>query len=86
MGDPQQLHECFLAWSKHLSSKLDINVISIDGKTARGSYDREKGLKALHTVSAWAAVSPGAGSPGSAKSTTQETQGATRTTRGTQLC
>jgi len=69
MIDPQQLHECFLAWVKHLSSKLDIDVIGIDGKTARGSYDREKGLKALHTVSAWAAVSPGS---------------ATRTTRGTQ--
>jgi len=54
MIDPQQLHECFLAWVKLRSEKLDIFVINIDGKTARGSYDREKGLKALHTVSAWA--------------------------------
>ena len=54
MIDSQQLHECFLAWIKHLTEKININVISIDGKTARGSYDREKGLKALHTVSAWA--------------------------------
>lgn len=53
MIDPEQFHECFLAWVKHMSEKLDINVIAIDGKTARGSYDREKGLKALHTVSAW---------------------------------
>ncbi len=52
--DPQQMQECFLSWVKHLSEKLDLNVISIDGKTARGSYDREEGLKALHTVSAWA--------------------------------
>ncbi len=52
--DPQQMQECFLSWMKHLSEKLELNVISIDGKTARGSYDREKGLKALHTVSAWA--------------------------------
>ncbi|NEO09595.1 hypothetical protein [Moorena sp. SIO3I8] len=28
-------------------------MIHIDGKTARGSYDREKKLKALHSVSAW---------------------------------
>ena len=34
--DPQQLHKCFLAWIKHLSERLDVNVISVDGKTARG--------------------------------------------------
>ena len=39
---------------QQITDKLDINLINIDGKTARGSYDREKKLKALHTVSAWA--------------------------------
>src|SRR4028118_1921174 len=29
-------------------------VIPIDGKSLRGSYDREKGLKNLHLVTAWA--------------------------------
>jgi predicted transposase YbfD/YdcC len=29
-------------------------IIPIDGKTLRGSYDREKGLKNLHLVTAWA--------------------------------
>ena len=52
--DPEQLHQCFLSWVQHLSERLDINLIHIDGKTARGSYDRESSLKALHTVSAWA--------------------------------
>ena len=52
--NPQQLHECFITWVNQLSEQLEINVISIDGKTARGSYDRESSLKALHTVSAWA--------------------------------
>ena len=51
---PQQLHECFLSWVKHITEKLEIKLINIDGKTARGSYDREQKLKALHTVSAWA--------------------------------
>lgn len=51
--NPQQLHECFMSWVNQLSEQLEINVISIDGKTARGSYDRESSLKALHTVSAW---------------------------------
>ena len=52
--DPQQFHECFLAWVRQITDKLDINLINIDGKTSRGSYDRENKLKALHTVSAWA--------------------------------
>jgi predicted transposase YbfD/YdcC len=38
----------------HLTDELAINLIHIDGKTARGSYDPESSLKALHTVSAWA--------------------------------
>jgi predicted transposase YbfD/YdcC len=29
-------------------------VVSIDGKNLRGSYDRNQGIKALHLVSAWA--------------------------------
>lgn len=52
--DPQQLHECFVSWVQNLTEQLAINLIHIDGKTARGSYDRESSLKALHTVSAWA--------------------------------
>lgn len=52
--DPKQLHECFLSWVNHITDKLEIKLINIDGKTARGSYDREQKLKALHTVSAWA--------------------------------
>ena len=52
--DPQQLHECFLSWVKQITEKLEIKLINIDGKTARGSYDRKQKLKALHTVSAWA--------------------------------
>ena len=52
--DSQQLHECFLSWVDHITEKLEIKLINIDGKTARGSYDREQKLKALHTVSAWA--------------------------------
>jgi len=29
-------------------------VIPIDGKTIRGSYDRKRGQSALHVISAWA--------------------------------
>ncbi len=36
-----------------LVEKLGVEVVAIDGKAHRGSYDRESQLKALHTVSAW---------------------------------
>ena len=32
---------------------MGLELIHLDGKTARGSYDREGQLKALHSVSAW---------------------------------
>ena len=38
-----------------LTVQLDIKIINLDGKSTRGSYDREAKLKALHSVSAWAA-------------------------------
>lgn len=52
--NPQHLHECFLSWVHLITDQLELKLINIDGKTARGSYDREQSLKALHTVSAWA--------------------------------
>ena len=52
--DPEQFHSFFLGWIEHLTTKLDIKLIHLDGKTSRGSYDRESKLKALHSVSAWA--------------------------------
>jgi len=53
MLEPKQLQSGFLAWIEEITEKLNIELIHIDGKTARNSYDREENLKALHTVSAW---------------------------------
>jgi len=53
MLEPKQLQSGFLAWIGEITEKLNIELIHIDGKTARNSYDREENLKALHTVSAW---------------------------------
>ncbi len=50
--DPQDLHQSFLSWLDSITDKLSIKLIHIDGKTLRGSYDREEKLKALHSVSA----------------------------------
>lgn len=49
----EELEASFLAWVTRISEKLGVELIHIDGKTARGSYDREGQLKALHSVSAW---------------------------------
>ena len=38
-----------------LIPSLDKQIVPIDGKCLRGSYDREGGLKALHLVTAWVA-------------------------------
>lgn len=51
--DPTEFAASFQSWVGTLTEHLGIEVVHIDGKTARGSYDRESGLKALHTVSAW---------------------------------
>jgi predicted transposase YbfD/YdcC len=37
-----------------LVERLGVEVVAIDGKTHRGSYDRVSKLKSLHTVGAWA--------------------------------
>lgn len=52
--NPKEFEQCFRSWVQSLVEKLGVEVVAIDGKTHRGSYDRESQLKALHTVSAWA--------------------------------
>lgn len=52
--DPENLEIQFQEWVKLLASYLGATVIAIDGKSVKGSYDRETGVKALQLVSAWA--------------------------------
>ena len=52
--NPQQFEHCFEQWITQLVQDLGIQVIAIDGKVAKGSYDRESGCQTLHLVSAWA--------------------------------
>lgn len=51
--NPKQFESCFEQWVKQLMSELGVRLIAIDGKSSRGSYDRERGTSALHLVSAW---------------------------------
>lgn len=53
MLSPEELENRFLVWVSCLSERLGVEFIHIDGKTLRGSYDREGQLKSLHSVSAW---------------------------------
>jgi predicted transposase YbfD/YdcC len=54
---PQALQQCLIRWLKGLrqtAQPADGEVIAIDGKTLRRTFDRARGLGALHLVSAWA--------------------------------
>ena len=53
--DPSALENSFTRWIEELIPSLDKQIVPIDGKCLRGSYDRQGGLKALHLVTAWAA-------------------------------
>jgi predicted transposase YbfD/YdcC len=52
--DPKQFEQCFRNWVNEISSLTEGEVIAIDGKTIRGSYDKYSETKAKHIVSAYA--------------------------------
>ena len=52
--DPSAFEQCFQRWVRALVEQLGAQVIPIDGKSVKGSYDREQPKSALHVVSAWA--------------------------------
>jgi predicted transposase YbfD/YdcC len=51
---PEHLQACFLGWIQAVAHVTDGQVVAIDGKTLRRSYDRRSARAAIHTVSAWA--------------------------------
>lgn len=52
--DPQAFGKCFLGWATTLHEATQGEVIALDGKTVRHSFDAASGKAALHLVSAWA--------------------------------
>lgn len=52
--DAEQFQHGFLRWIRAIWPATVGEVIAIDGKTLRGSYDRRIGKDAIHMVSAWA--------------------------------
>jgi predicted transposase YbfD/YdcC len=57
---PGAFQACFANWLRSLRARaaaatgVERPVLSVDGKTARRSHDRQRGLGALHAVSVWA--------------------------------
>ena len=53
--DPHNFQECFVSWMKSVAHKTDGEVIAIDGKSLKNSYDKKFGNRAINMVSAWSA-------------------------------
>jgi predicted transposase YbfD/YdcC len=51
---PEEFERCFLGWVRAACEATDGELVAIDGKTLRRSYDRRADKAALHMVSAWA--------------------------------
>jgi len=54
MISPEQFEKCFLDWVRSAFQHIGPQVVAIDGKTLRRSYDRSSNKAAIHIVSAWA--------------------------------
>jgi predicted transposase YbfD/YdcC len=51
---PEQFHQCFIHWMSSIHTLTEGQVIAIDGKTLRGSYNREDRASTIHMISAYA--------------------------------
>ena len=54
--DPTEFQSCFLEWMQDVYQVTKGEVIALDGKTLRGSYDRNDRQSALHLISAYASA------------------------------
>ncbi|MFC1759185.1 ISAs1 family transposase, partial [Planctomycetota bacterium] len=51
---PEEFEKCLLQWVTALQDITDGQIVAIDGKTLRRSYDKASRKSAIHMVSAWA--------------------------------
>jgi predicted transposase YbfD/YdcC len=54
--DPEEFTQCFIAWTNALHAATAGDIVAIDGKTLRHSFDRATATTAIHMVSAWASA------------------------------
>src|SRR5690606_12221109 len=55
--DPKAFGDCFVDYTALLSRRLGQELVAIDGKTLRGSFQAPDKSDALHLISAWATAS-----------------------------
>ena len=51
--DPIAFAACFARWTARICILSEGELVAIDGKRLRGSYDRHDGKDAIHMISAW---------------------------------
>ena len=51
--DGKEFERVFILWMKEICHSGEFRIIALDGKTMRGSGDKQTGTKPLHVVSAW---------------------------------
>lgn len=52
--NPEEFKKCFIHWINSIKDKnIKNTIIPIDGKTVRGSFDKNSSKSAIHIVSAW---------------------------------
>lgn len=51
---PAEFQKCFLAWIESVQEQTKGEVIAIDGKALRGTFERSTNKLAIRVVSAWA--------------------------------
>jgi predicted transposase YbfD/YdcC len=54
--NPEEFQRCFSGWIRAAAEITKGQVIAIDGKTLRRSYDKKSNKAAVHMVSAWASA------------------------------
>ena len=52
--NPDDFQECFQNWIQTVAKITSGEVVAIDGKTLRRSYDKSSNKSAIHMVNAWA--------------------------------
>ena len=53
---PGKFSAVFLSWTQTLRQTAGAEVVALDGKTVRRSFDSADGRRAIHLVSAWASA------------------------------
>ncbi|QUM88750.1 ISAs1 family transposase [Moritella sp. 36] len=52
--DPEQFRQCFIDWMQSINKISKGELIAIDGKVLRGTYNRDDRQSTIHMVSAYA--------------------------------